>query len=619
MTSRDSVARQIACRIALDVGLWCITPIFFIAAYVLRDNAPGTAVLPHMRIVLLVLAALTLFRLLVARAIPHEGLRRGVAVLVVSAAMATMLAYYALVLVGMQSWGRVASWPLIESYAPQALQLADALGIHAAFAIGVPVLLYAVLLAATWLYFRRFDWTRAFADHAPRLVVPAVLIAGTTLCMVQLLDFTWNPPAAQGEPVSLTFFPVEGSWDFHGLPIDRLSAARQDAKEDQARANYVAAAADGGRNLVLIVVDALRADHMGLYGYARDTTPTLSRLARDGMLRKAASVHASCGSSTCGLLSLAGSKFVHQLSARPILLHEILRRHGYRVHMILSGDHGSFYGLRQAYGALDSYYDGQSARADKYINDDQLVLDRLAAFPNWDHVPVMLQVHLMSAHILGRGGKVPPRGFFPSEPQSNAGLSRTVVDTYDYGVWRADEVIAEILQLLQAKGYLRDALVAVTADHGEALGEHGLYNHTNNVHEEVLKIPFVLVSYGHAPRPSLDRAIFAAQVDIAPSLLAELGFAPPATWVGEPLQQPIVRRFSFFQQQDYVGLFDHRNPDQVWKYWINMRTGEEFAFNLRSDPHELRNAIADLPRERLREWRVTALPEASFRAMNFEK
>src|SRR5436309_2518499 len=304
MTAQDSIARQIACRIALDVGLWSIAPTFFIATYVLRENAPGTAVLAHARIVVLVLIALTLFRLLLARVIPYERARRGMTALMVSAAMALMLAYYALVLVGMRSWGRVVSWALIESYAPQALQLAKALGIHAAFAIAVPVMLYVLLLAASWLYFRRFDWTWTAAEHAPRLVVPAVLVIGTTLCVDQLLDFKWNPPAVQGEPVSLTFFPVQGSWDFHGLPIDRLSAARQDAKEDLARASYSSGPAHGGRNLVLIVVDALRADHMGLYGYSRDTTPTLSRLARSGTLRKAA-VHSSCGSSTCGLLSLA--------------------------------------------------------------------------------------------------------------------------------------------------------------------------------------------------------------------------------------------------------------------------------------------------------------------------
>ena len=573
-------------RVLLDAGLWFAAPAAFLAVYVLRDGAPAAAVLPHLRLVLVAFVALTLLRLLLPRLISAIAL---------SAALALMLAYYALVLVGMRAWGRVVSRELIESYAPQALQLADALGIGAALAVGVLALACVALFAAVWFYLRRFDWTPEFVRQAPRLAVPALLVLGGALCIQQVLHFVWYPPAAQSEPLSLTFFPMEGSWRFHGHAVDRLSAARQDAQEDAARAAYAADTARKGRNLVVIVVDALRADHMGVYGYAHDTTPTLSRLERAGQVRKAASMRSSCASSTCGLLSLSSSKFVHQFSARPILLHEILRRHGYRAHMILSGDHGSFYGLREAYGALDSYYDGQSARSISYMNDDRLVLERLAGFPQWDGAPVMLQLHLMSVHILGRGGKG----------------SGSIVDNYDAAVRRADAAIGEILRLLQDKGYLGNALVAVTADHGEALGEHGLYNHTNNVREEVLRIPFLLISYGEAPRAPIDRAAFSAQVDIAPTLLAELGFARPATWVGEPLQQGISRPFSFFQQQDYVGLFDHRDPAEVWKYWINTRNGEEFVFNLRRDPHEHTNVLAEVAPARLSEWRLRALPGAS--------
>jgi glucan phosphoethanolaminetransferase (alkaline phosphatase superfamily) len=594
-------------RVLLDAGLWFLGPIAFLGVYVLRDGAPAASVLPHLQLVLVGFILLTLLRLLLA-SLSRDAVRRAAASTAVSAALALMLSYYALVLAGMQAWGRVVSWELIESYAPQALQLADALGIGAAFAIGVLVLGCVVLLAAVWSYLRRFDWTPDFVRQAPRLAVPALLVLGSALCTREVLHFIWYPPAARSEPLSLTFFPTEGSWRFHGHAVDRLSAARQDAEEDKARAAYVAGAPGTGRNLVVIVVDALRADHMGVYGYARDTTPTLSRLERAGLVRKAASMRSSCASSTCGLLSLSSSKFVHQFSARPITLHEVLRRHGYRAHMILSGDHGSFYGLREAYGALDSYYDGQSARMLSYMNDDQLVLERLATFPQWDGAPVMLQLHLMSAHILGRGGKAPPQGLFPPAPGDR---SAAMVDNYDFGVRRADAAIGEILRLLQDKGYLGNALVAVTADHGEALGEHGLFNHTNNVREEVLKIPFILISYGEARRPPIDGTAFSAQVDIAPTLLSELGFARPSTWVGEPLQQGISRPFSFFQQQDYVGLFDHREPAEVWKYWTNTRTGEEFAFNLRRDPHEHSNLLGEVPPERLREWRLRALPGAS--------
>jgi hypothetical protein len=61
--------------------------------------------------------------------------------------------------------------------------------------------------------------------------------------------------------------------------------------------------------------------------------------------------------------------------------------------MILGGDHTNFYGLRKIYGAVDSYYDGASTNR-YYVNDDDLVLDRLASFPPWDGSPTMIQFQL---------------------------------------------------------------------------------------------------------------------------------------------------------------------------------------------------------------------------------
>ena len=88
-------------------------------------------------------------------------------------------------------------------------------------------------------------------------------------------------------------------------------------------------------------------------------------------------------------------------ASRPITLPELLQRHGYGVHYDLSGDHTNFYGLRATYGAADSYFDGASQNA-RYVNDDRLVLDRLRSFGRWDGKPMMLQVHLMSSHALGK-------------------------------------------------------------------------------------------------------------------------------------------------------------------------------------------------------------------------
>lgn len=606
---------QVLYRLGTDIVAWYCVPAVFLFIYVNRYVGAADAVVPHLRLVTLMLLGLTLVRLILSLLIPGQTTVRLAASIAASALLAIMIVYYCLVLIGLDSWGRVISWELMASYSGQAFRLADALGISVPFAIAAAVLGYLGLLALVWIYLKYFDWTPLVKRIAPVWLVALTFLSGSMVGAIELYSFLAAPSTQESEPVSLTFFPSETATDFQFHAVDRLSAAKLDAIEDAARASYNPGGA-ARRNLILIVVDALRPDHMGIYGYQRDTTPNLSRLDRAGMLRKAGSVRASCSSSVCGLLSISSSKFVHQFSERPFTLHEVLKRHGYRVHMILSGDHTGFYGLRKAYGEVDSYFDGHGMRYFKYMNDDRLVLDHLAAFPAWDGVPVMMHFHLMSAHALAKRENAATR----YAPSANYWLianrtpddpSERGVNFYDNGVVQADANIRELLEVLDHKGYLGNAVVAITADHGEALGEHGYYQHANSVREEVLRVPFMVVSYGYRPTQSIDRHVIASQVDIAPTLLAELNMPRPHTWIGAPLHVPVTREFTYFQQQSEVGLYDHRDPASVWKYWVNTKTGEEYAFNLSLDPKESRNTIVNVPLEQKRAWRLQTLAGSS--------
>ena len=191
-------------------------------------------------------------------------------------------------------------------------------------------------------------------------------------------------------------------------------------------------------------------------------------------------------------------------------------------------------------------------------------------FPRGTGDPVMIQFHLMSAHLLGSRdpatAKYTPAAsylFLASRGDAVDGRpSEQATNYYDNGVLQADAVIREILDALERKGYLQNSVVAITADHGEGLGEHGLYQHANSVHEEVLRIPFILLSYGYRATGAFDGRV-ASQVDIAPTLLAEAGIPLPATWKGRPLQQPAARDFLYFQERWEAGVFDLRDPGNL--------------------------------------------------------
>ncbi len=169
-------------------------------------------------------------------------------------------------------------------------------------------------------------------------------------------------------------------------------------------------------------------------------------------------------------------------------------------------------------------------------------------------------------------------------------------------------MIHALMGMLADKGYLANTLVVITADHGEGLGEHGLFVHMNSVREEVLRIPLLMIAYGYEPeRPLLAHRV-PAQVDVAPTILSELGLPIPGTWSGRALPEPGGADFIHFESNRDFGLIDLRDPERAWKYWANAQTGAEYAFDLSSDPLEMHDLLAQAPESLRREWRIRVLP-----------
>src|SRR4029077_15615528 len=118
------------------------------------------------------------------------------------------------------------------------------------------------LLAGCWTYLRRFDWTAAAAHRLSWPALSILVCCGCGILATEAYEFTYAPWTAQAEPVSLTLFPVQGKLDMEGHAITPLVAQGLDRVDDAARAAYVASGPTTRRNVILIVVDALRPDHM---------------------------------------------------------------------------------------------------------------------------------------------------------------------------------------------------------------------------------------------------------------------------------------------------------------------------------------------------------------------
>jgi arylsulfatase A-like enzyme len=170
-------------------------------------------------------------------------------------------------------------------------------------------------------------------------------------------------------------------------------------------------------------------------------------------------------------------------------------------------------------------------------------------------------------------------------------------------------MVARLLEALKRKGYLDDAVVAITSDHGDSLGEHGSGATGTASPRRSCGCRFSCSTTGTSRNPTLDPLAWPSQVDIAPTIVAELGMPRPATWSGVALQLgPVRRDFIYLEQGSRLGLVDGRDGPQAWKYWEDLRDGKAVAFDLRRDPHEARNALDEVPAARLREWREALAP-----------
>ena len=601
-------------RLTLDVVVWAAVPSLFLCVYVGTYAAPLDSVLPHLRLVMLALFGLTMVRIALSRLIPHRTGSTLAAAFIIAVVLLVTWLYYAFVLIGLQSWVQVISYQLIRSYAAQLPVMLETLGLSLPVVVIVVAVAFAVIVAAVWAYLRRFDWTADVAQRLSPLRFAGLLLFGGVVVGSEVFSFVIAPPANRGEPLAVTFHPQAMTRRIEGHVFDGFSAELIDRREDAERVAYKVDERASRKNLVMIVVDALRPDHLSVYGYERDTTPHLRALERSGALRKVRGARSSCSETACGLLSLASSKYVFQFSNRPFTLQQVLKRHGYRIHMILGGDHTNFYGLKEMYGDVDTYFDGSHAPS-PLMNDDQIVVERAKSLSVSDGRPVMLQFHLMSTHVLGVRRESsnryrPSVSYFLPQFRTAEGAA----NFYDNGVVQADAVIGELLAILRGKGYLENSLVVVTADHGEALGEHGTYVHGKSVYEEALQIPLMFASYGYHPRPFHEQRRAVGQVDIAPTILAELGMTVPKTWAGAPLHGSDDRGLAYFQERDDVGLVDYRDRGRVVKFWTSTRSQRHFAFDLVHDEREQSNIVDALPPPYLQELRFRLLRQRSVTA-----
>lgn len=358
------------------------------------------------------------------------------------------------------------------------------------------------------------------------------------------------------------------------------------------------AAAVVPRHLVIVTIDTLRADRLGAYGNTTVPTPNFDRLAREGTRALDATTHVPITRPSHATLFTARYPADHgvrdnislPLSRDIPTLAETLKAHGFTTAAFVSTFVlASSSGLNRGFDHYDDLIGTGGTDGTPSISQAQRRGDAtLARVEHWlatrgadaSAARTALWVHLYDPHD-------------PYEPP--APFAAQFADRpYDGEVAWTDTLLGRLRTSLEASHLWDDALVVVTADHGEALGEHGESGHGFFAYETTLKVPLVLRGPGVPAGRTLDGTF--RLVDTTPTVLEILGLPALVGVTGQSLAAPITRGTPAVPRATYAEsltpLIHYQWSDLrvlregPWKYILAPRPE---LYDLAADPGETRD------------------------------
>jgi arylsulfatase A-like enzyme len=363
--------------------------------------------------------------------------------------------------------------------------------------------------------------------------------------------------------------------------------------------------------VVIVNLDTLRADHLEVYGYGRDTSPALSAFAQDAVVFEQAIAQApwtlpSQLSILTGLYPAShGVRGLDQrLGTGLETLASTLARAGYLTRAI--GDGGAMSSEFGFAHGFDSY--GQAERhRDDYVPD---LLRRFRHwFDVWDADNFFLLLHTYEPHE----PYAPPKADLERYDRDYTGTvferfshqggktrfeatereREHLVSRYDGEIRYTDRAFGEIVEMLKTRGLYERALIVVLSDHGEEFGDHGGWQHGHSFYDELLRVP-LLIKF---PKGRIGPRRVSEQVemiDVMPTLLDFLELPAPEGLDGRSLL-PLLRepRDPDWASADPYAISDRKASEGVSvrtsQYKLVQMQGKRSFYHLEADPGETRD------------------------------
>ena len=323
-------------------------------------------------------------------------------------------------------------------------------------------------------------------------------------------------------------------------------------------------------DILFVLIDSLKASHLGCYGYSRNTTPNLDRFAAEEAVRFETAI--AGGSWTVPAVmtlfsSWTADRHRRVLPKQPhnpdiVTLAQALKSVGYTTIGITAN---TMTNRRYGYGKGFDLWDDFSATAPPDADESafgtayakgaaltRMGINRLKhrdpakplflllfyMDPHWDFLPPAPYDRMFSPD-----GIPPPKGIWRQRADAvSSEMRQRTIDAYDGEIAFCDHVLSNLFAEVKSMPRGKDTVIVVTGDHGEGFWEHGFASHGNDLNEEEIHVPLIIrpvVGDGSYAPGAVVRGQVGA-IDIAPTLLDLVGVKPPSVWQGVSLK-PLLK------------------------------------------------------------------------------
>ena len=356
------------------------------------------------------------------------------------------------------------------------------------------------------------------------------------------------------------------------------------------------------RNVLIVSIDCLRADHLSSYGHHRPTSPNIDAFAAESLLFE----HAYAQGTNTGhsFTSMYRSSYADDIfdDRIPTFAGELVSA-GFRAHFLNAIRTDAWLNAQRwgKYKSLMDDFEILHNDGERFWNAEVLTDQAIAALEVQDvGVAHLTWVHYFDCHR-------------PRRRHAAHDFGRSAAGVFDSNVAFVDRHLGRLFEYLRSSGRLDTTVVFITADHGEAFMEHGAMDHSNKPYENNTLVPLIVRVPGESPG-RFGQAV--GLIDVGPTALGFMGVRVqpayrgvdlrPSTWAGGLPRRPIISETprNLIESSFYTWAL----VDWPYKVLWDVRSNTTEVFDLGQDPGELHNladrdpVLAGRMRQTLGEW-----------------